>query len=591
MSKRKTKKSRFPSIIENRVPHASVVPAALVTPADEAQAKLCLRDLQSQGSAHINADQWDALLELSELSWKDFALLEQEDAKVYLLRIRAWAIVHGGDKSYFKLTEPERTELTALLANFAQLTTDFYRHPEFKLFLSLRDHSLEHAVAAYTHLATACQSVVDMDWLAQLRRHAKRLLRPQLFEDEEPTEAQQLLLVQTSDVSTVLETAYAFAKKSDALTKENCLLLATYQAELRATTAEARDYAKVATAIRSLPSPSRAQVASMPAIDGPDAVSQGLTPDGWAFLYELGHAPLSEYSQLLSEYPKEFGCAPVDGLRQLVASLLASGEEVDAALQRAVNLLADFFDETTEFFGSHLAITGTEGPVWVEIGSDTLYLPLNVEELLLRVAEHAPSTYPRTGLLLSLYRVFDAHSSYGELESKDVHKDIGIVLGKGSLPFQFILAGVYEDVAVNAVLLGYSLRHCIEAGENPPRHYFPRNIAAEKYSKEDALHILEMLEQLVPLRDRMTRAVVDIWLDLARNVFPALTHSDASLQKRTLALARKVRLDLLNKSLAFSLGYLEHVAGDPQAALDYYLTEIDNGGKAADTATKNALQL
>ncbi|RYF48600.1 MAG: hypothetical protein EOO38_09735, partial [Cytophagaceae bacterium] len=454
MSKRRTKKSRVPLAGGNRVPSTRVAPHAIGVPADEAPPRYRLEELKSQSSEHLVAGQWVALLELSRLSWTDFAPSEQDAARAWLLRIRAWALVHGGDKSYYQLTESERTELTDALATFVQLTTDFYRHPEFKLFLSHHGYSLEYAIAAYSYLATACQVVVDMDWLAQLRKHAKRLTRPQLFEDEEPIAAQQLLLAQIPDVSSVLEAAYSFAKESETLTEENCLLLATYQAELRAITTEAWDYAEVATAIRTLPSPSPAQLASMLPIDGPGAISQGLTPNGWAFLYELGHAPLSEYSRLLSVYPSEFGCAPVDGLRQLVASLLGSGDEVDAALQRAVNLLAGFFDETTEFFGSHLASVGAKGPVLVEIGGDTLYLPLNVEELLLRVAEHAPSTHPRAGLLLSLYRVFDAYSSYGEVGSKDVHKDISVVLGKGSLPFQFILAGVYEEVAVNTVLLG-----------------------------------------------------------------------------------------------------------------------------------------
>lgn len=582
MSRKKTKKQK--TAIATPVPMPT---AAAAVPTTENQYRL--DDLREKVVAHFNAREWDELLAVANLPVEQFILEDQKEALAWLARIYWVAVTEAGELRIAYFNEERRAELNRRLQASANSIPNFFKHVEFEGYLDSFRYCAEDSLVLYRYLLEVCDKVVDMRWVARLRDRARRLLI-ELQQDAEDRDA-GLELPAEQTIFSALSAVYARAENEPSLTEVNRALLTILRAELGMLMLEPWDTPEVAALLRTLESPTHEEVATYAATIAPEQGTRLVPPVAMAFIWELAHLSYGGFSSLLGKYPEDFGCNMANGLRRIVESFLCPPEQVDALLAEGVQLLMFDHDNARPWMGDALLVKTATGIHDVRIEPITLFVPKELYELLLHLFENTPEDYPRSIEIEAFYRIYKAAAIYAPLEDEE-ESDISMPglawLCEKSLSFQFAAAANIQGVGGRARLVLDGIRRAAVEGTEPPDRYFSGDLTEEPIGREDVPGILSVIDHIVPVRDRMTEQTENVWLQVAPDVFRALSLVDGDVRNDVLYYARNCEPDLLAKGKAFVLGYLEQMVGSSKAALRHYLYELDTTKELNQSAVNNA---
>lgn len=575
---------------QTSVAHAAESLTAVADSTAVAQPQHRLSDLQSSLTKHVEAEAWAQVLEIGRLPLTGVHVDDRPQAEIWLLRVKTVALYPPGTPSVYNLSREVREELEQALEALADKVDAFHTLPQFDIYLATRHWTIEDNVQVFPRLVRACMEITNVDWIRQLRGRALRLLDIRDGDDEEVTAEQRALVEALPDMTLLLSEVYAAAEAGGALDEEGRAFIRVLRHDLDLRMADAWDYGRVGDAVGALPTPSADDLRTLPRDDPRGSAHQHLTPRAWAFMWELEHTSFGGLSGLMQRNQDAFICDACEGLRLVVASLVAAPAKVDGYLAEGVRALMRFADDSPEWLGGSLTVQLSEGPCELNIGSSGLRMA-SVSDLLLRLYERSPEDFSRRNELESLYRVFQASTEYAPLDDED-HGDENMPglnwLCEQSLSFQFAAAYVVQGVAGRMRLLLDGLRRAVDTDEPIPYHYYSGELTDEDLDGAGASQVLEALDQLVPRRDQMEERAEKLWREVAGPIFRALSRVDDEVRGRAVDLAREFSADLLVKDESFQLGYLEQVAGDPVEALRYYLVNIDSAKELPEAAVKNA---
>jgi DNA-binding Lrp family transcriptional regulator len=566
-------------------PKTGLVSSDTAPSATETQICTALSALRDSAAPFIDACDWKALAALARTPSARVDATDLEQAIPWLARALVLALTRGTVGEVRDLEEGEREELRAALSVLERREPLFHQGPEFDLYLRMLPHTFEATVRAFMRLARARAETPRFDWVCRLRGLALQLMEAdEFFPDLSPDEMK--LRAALPQVDAVLADAYGAVETACDLSEENRLFLKVLRIELETKMAEPWDYDRVVDAIRRLPSPSLDDLRASDARQG----DRQLTPTAWAFLWELSISGPDNLEGMLAKYPNTFHCEPCDALVPLVRTLSAAGSSIDQDLTEGVHRLMRFSSGWTEWVGDSITLQASTGPTDIPFSFANLRVP-QVSDLLLRLVEMAPGSYPRHDELSCLWRIYDASTRYEPLQDEENADEYMTGLDwvcARSVQFQFAAAAAVQGSAGRAKLFLDALRRCVVEDETPPHAYFDGSFEDDALTEAQAIEVQDGISALVPQRDQMVPDVERLWKGAAGSLFSALSKVDGEVRHRTLNLAREFSEDLLAAGESFRLAYLEQVAGDPSNALDYYLINFDTSKELVEAAVKNA---
>lgn len=564
--------------------------ANVIANAPDVQPALRLAEMQASARAHVDNEAWAEILALGRLPLTAIHEDDRKAAEVWQLRAKILGLYPPSIPSVYALPTDAHEEFKDALEQLATRVDALHTQPEFDLYLEVQDWSINGCAQALCRLSRACMEVTNVDWIRKLRGRALILLRAQDGLGRELSADDQQRLATLPDLTLALSEAYAAAERSGALDEEGRALISVLQLELDLMTVDSRDYARVGDVILRLPSPSESALVALAKDESAGNAQLRLTPRAWAFMWMLEHTSGVGFAELLRRFPEPFACDACEGLRRVLCALSAAPADVDAQLSLAVQCLMRFADDGTHWFGERLTMALAKGPREIYVGQSGLRMA-SVDDLLLRLYEHSPEDFSRRAELESLYRIFTASTQYSPLEDED-HGDQDMPglawLCEQSISFQFAAAYVIQGVAGRMRLLLDAMRRTTSAGMPPPQNYYSGDLDGEDLDESEAGPLLDALEQLAAVRSRMDEKTQRMWLEVAGDIFDALSRLGDKVQAQLLPLARDFSDDLLEKGHAFLLAYLEQVVGDPDDALQYYLVDLDTAENLPEVGVKNA---
>ncbi|MDA8119554.1 MAG: DUF2726 domain-containing protein [Gammaproteobacteria bacterium] len=549
-----------------------------------------LAEMQASARTHIDNKAWAEILALGRVPLTAIHEDDRKSAEVWLLRAKIFGLYPPGIRSPYDLAREVREEYEGVLEQLAARVDALHTLlPEFDLYLDTQGWTIDGCAQAVRRLSRACMEVTNVDWLRKLRGRALRLLRAQDGLDEEISAADQATLAVLPDLTLALSEAYAAAEQSGALDEEGRALVNVLRLDLDLMMADALDYARVGDALLRLQSQSESDLVAMPRDESRGSAQQQLTPRDWAFMWMLEHTTGEGFAELLRRFPEPFACDACEGLRHVLYALSVAPADVDEHLSLAVRCLMRFADDSTHWFGDRLTMALAEGPreIYVEHGLRMA----SVDDLLMRLYELSPKDFPRRAELESLYRIFTATTQFSPLEDEDYGgEDMpGLAwLCEQSISFQFAAAYAIQGVAGRMRLLLNAIRRTTSAGVPPSQNYYSGDFDGEDLDEPEAWPLLDEMEQLAAVRGQMDDTTQRMWLEVAGNIFDALSKLGDKVRAQLLPLARVFCDDLLERGHAFRLAYLEQVVGDPDDALHYYLIDLDTAENLPEVGVRNA---
>jgi hypothetical protein len=522
---------------------------------------------------------WSDLLTFSTLELDRIVPQDQEQSRVALLRARVKALCpQPHEHPMYKLEREERRQLVAALTQLRPLLTNFHACPEFHFYVHGLGHSAAESVEAFRGLTDACLAEVNFERLELLRMRALHVYGHRNG-DLETSEDERPLYESITSPLGILGDALALAEQGiDSLSELQALHVRLMRLDLDMRLADPWDYAAISQRLQSLPEPAYEWDDTL--VDGP------LTPRSWAFLWELGNVSSSGFSELAQRFSQPLLDAAVEGLRQLLQSVVnPDSMSRDHYLSEAVQLLGYHLNKAGGMLGRTMLLQTSTGPQeLVFAGSGPYFADLDV--LLLRLVEPMLDSSPRSGDLRALYEVFSTHN--GDNYARLTLKDVGW-LCEQSVQFQLAAAGNMPARADRMQLLLESIARFAECSAEAPFPYFPASLEDDDpLTVSEAARVLDALEKVAQLRERLEGDSLELLLDDIIVVFDALSRvEDAGVRKRALGCAQALEDDLADKGQFFRLAYLEHVAGDPERALAFYVRELESENASVDAIAGN----
>lgn len=585
MSRKKTKKQKV--VASTAVSVATPSPAS--NPLQENQYRLEV--LVEKARQQFGERDWQGLLALADLPVEQFVPEEKKQAAVWLARIHWVAVTEAGELRIGYFNEERRRELNRRLQASADAVPTFYRNVEFEGYLDSFRYNAEDSLFLYRYLLQVCEQVVDLRWIVRLRDRACRLLiELQLDDDDRSSKAE---LPAHESIVAALSAVYSRAEKDQALPELDRSLLTVLRAELGMLMLDPWDVPDVAAALQTLKSPTPEEVAAYVAAGSGEQDARQLTPAALGFIWELAETSYRGFDRLLSSYPTDFGCSLANGLRKLVESLLCAPEDADARMREAIHLIMDDQRSFRPWVGESLLLKTSVGVQKIVIEPLSVYIPKEPHELLLHLFENTPEGHPRSVEIGALYRIYAAGATFSPLEAED-EGDINMPglawLCEQSLPLQLMAAENIQGIGGRTRLVLDVIRRAAVSRADTPSRHFCGDLTEEPLEQDDVPAILDIIDQIVPVREYMTETTEQLWLDVLPNVFRTLSLVDGDIRKDVLRCARYCEQDLLDKGRAFTLGYLEQVEGCPKSALRHYLFELDTA-KESNTATVSNIRM
>lgn len=527
--------------------------------------------------AEADAEDWSAMLALCDTPMTDFSAEDQTTAQRILLSARIWAITQGDTVPSYRLSEPDRVTIRESFIRVAAITPDYYTTSCFRPYLDSVGYLIPDRYQAYCYLRTACKFEGRMAWLRKLRVQGLALFgAASAADDDEDVSAEvKNILVTLPDVMGELTSAFLEVQQSFSLTDVERIECAASLLDLKIRQAAPWDAHDIAQEILALPCPTARQLAAFPVSPAPQAVSNSLTPQCWAFLWELGHAQANNHAAIRRCYPLELGGPFCDGMRLVLESLYAPKEQALMLLGQGADLLCECREAIEDFFGSGLLVAGPNGLVEIDYWDTALFLPLLGEELLLDLLENHEEDYPAQGELLALYRLFDL-ARHGP---RDADKDKGDTpiakvanLYPYSISLQYLMAHHHEKYIDRITVLLDAICRSVTEGRDPEKNFYLRSELKDGvFAPEDVPVVLAEMEKLWCVQDAMSPAVRKVWEGLLVDIFAVLKLQPPAGIDQVLVHARRHEEELRQAGFDFSLGYFEQKGGDLSAALAHYL--------------------
>ncbi|WP_085315017.1 DUF2726 domain-containing protein [Derxia lacustris] len=583
MSKKRKRKS-------GNSPARGNTPAASSVKAQVAEVVLLrLTELEDAVGEHCDRKEWTEILALSRLPLTAIHEDDREEAQTFLLQLRMYGL-WPSSAPWFSLAKDVQAECREVLQQLADRVEVLHTLPcEFERYLDSLGSSVKERAEVFQRLVRACQDTPTTAWLRRLRSTGLVLLMRCEVDDPELAEQATQALAGLPNVLEVLGQTYSIAESKGTLDDEGRILLRVLRLELDMKMADVWDYGEITQAVRSLPAPS--EDAAKALMQQPDDWGDPrLTPNAWAFMWEVGYVSRAAYPDLLQRYPDRFACDACEGVRQLLSALVAAPSKVDGHFLCAMQHLTRFARGAYHRFGESMWVTLGQGQAELFIDSPSLPA-LEVSTVLLRLYEGAPADFPRHAELAEFYRVMALVLAYETGEDSDKEAVLTPELAwlcEHSLAFQFLAASVLGGTGLRLRLFVEGLHRVVEAGVSMPHDgFFIDEPASVKLSEPLALQIVKALEGLAQVRDRMDTECRERWLTTVSAIFQVLCAVNSKVCAALLPIARAFKEDLLEKDEAFRMAYLEQVAGDPTAALRFYLTYLEQVEKPTEGTTRN----
>lgn len=539
-----------------------------------------LAELKRLAEAYLDADDPAALRTLANTPLTAVHKPDLAEARIWLLRMRIKALfLLLGDEDSEKTFSDEDFALlrSSVFEYLEMLTGPWHEHEEFEYYLMLRDSSIEQLVEAYLHLVAACQSgSVRLSWLRSLRDVVLSLV-DKLTGPEQLSAAQQCTIARLPPMLPALEAAYAAGRAAADASSEQQAWCRVVQLELLALTQAPALGQTLAALVDEIPSPQEAELPALLA-QLPDArhwqVHHLVTPQSIAFLLELAAADTrAQLSDVHARYWDSLRTAACRGLGLLAGSVLGDPGQADAALAQGVRWVSQFGRHFAPWCADHLAIELDGQAYLLYIGSQALRLP-PLGDLVVRIASLAETSYPHRAELDAVARELKALTSPAEPALPRTTPGLRSAQG---LSVGLELAGIslHPDFGRQVLALVAALQHSSLGDTNlggwvPALDQLPQDAAQRLSQIDDAL---AALRQLSSVRSQLTREAERLWLGQVLPVFREVV-SERERMQETLLLARAFQKDLTAAGGDFTLGYLEHVAGDPLKALEHYLASL-----------------
>lgn len=455
-----------------------------------------------------------------------------------------------------------------LLDQIAAMDDTFYASPEFDFFLQMNAHGPKAALAKYPWLLKACRAMPDnLDFLDRLRGSVFTLMDQDDWEEESQVDHDEV--ARLGDMTGALADLIDLALESVVL-EEDRIRLTLYRLDLELRTADPWDYPSIVTRVRQLGSPPADEVGT-------------LTPDSWAFAWELRYLRAEGFGEFVKAYAPEKLSRSARGLYHVLRSLSGSG--LDAALIQGLCLLAEARERSdTETMGSEILVQTETALQPLPIGWVNLKVPYPAD-LLGHVLEVLPTENPYAPRLLTAALVWAACESYDKLseEAERALSQEAIDWLTAHVPgFALQLAYVHPAGAVRLLLV---LRELVQRGRTDSAERF--DVEAEvddaEPSREQRQEIRELLSQMSVYSGGMSEKLEREWRRVVGHALRALTRgADPSELVEALEVGRTLEGDLAAAREFGILAYLEHVAGDPTEAVRLYGEVLRN--EAADPA-------
>lgn len=497
--------------------------------------------------------------------------------ELWLARLRVEGLLtQQPENGRIWVKEEQREPLTPVLDRIAALLgDDFPSSPEFELFLQVHRHGPKGALAKYDWLVKACRARPDRhDFLDTLRGAVLALQDQDGYEDEDKVDVD--LVEQLGDTTAVLTELIDTALQGASL-EEDRLRLQVYRIDLEFRTAEPWDYAPTAQRARRLGSPRG------------EPTGGTVTPDSWAFLWQLRWMPAEGFADFLRDYaPGDFYTRTARGLYLVMRSLVEPVNEED--LIQGLSLLAIARDSSdSDMLGSSILVQPADDAITVPIGWQDLDVPVT-SSLLLHLVEAIPREHPDADRLLAAYHVWAAGERYDQMEPAALARVPQAALDWLCDTIPYFLGQLADAHPQAGVRLQLLLREVLNRARDPG---LDRHLSAEvddeaKLTKAQRSSCLVSLRGISVYAGAMPQRLERQW---RRIVGPALwavtTGADAGEREEIIDVARDFEGDLAAAKDLSSLAYLEHVAGEPEEAVRLYAEMIANEEQTPDWALKN----
>lgn len=482
------------------------------------------------------------------------------------------------------LASEDQARVLDALDQLADLDPGFYESKYVDLYLRFLPFKPSAYLRAFDRVLTAFNKKNDFDMVGRLRKLRNYILRMREGEIAvDLDDAEHKALKAAPELDILLSTAYADMATHE-LSEMNRIALMALKAELTCQMTEEWNHEDAARHILAIPAPTVEQIRIVRA----QASCSGslITPNEWAFLYELKSSCRDQFGKVLDRYQDDFACGSLNGLRHLCKCLDASADDLEIHLQLAAELLTgpeqiDCAPEAIYYRTESGEIASA--PIW-PMG---LQVP-SASEAALRIAESVPDEHPVKDRMLAIHEASRIRVNLFE-DPSDPEEEPGPPspysqaataafdwLATQSLDLHFLSALTAPRTADRVrLLLGAVLR---AARHNLPLPSIGNTIwklpSASPLSSAEATAIVAQLSQIATQRSEFTEDLGRSWMYFCGPVFKMLCIQDKEVLAQACKVSRLLADDLIAYGQAFRLGYLEHVAGDPCEALINYLIAL-----------------
>jgi len=556
------------------------------TESNTSQAKVAvllrLDDLRKQAGDAIAREDWAAITRLGRHALQDFQEIDHIAAATWLARARTLGLLENGRLTAYSLSPEERLELHEALEFLALAEDKFYSKVQFRLYLDVFRHNWNHTDSIIKKLIEACTDAPNAEWLCELR---EVLLFVDAFahSDKDSDPAREAVAALYNKPRALLQQVYQIVEQGAQLDTFELQFLKVFLLEEQLVMADPWDIQELAAQIRELPSPTASELIISRGEKTSIQQRLRLTPDGWAFLAELTVTSVTNFKQLLDRYPAQFGCMPCDILRQIAACIVAPNDKTDAILSNAIETLFAEDDAWQMFFGESLAVQSSNGIEELYLGHRNLHLTNDFDSYLLQFYEGVSNDHRYSSQLGALYRVFSIRGKGETLESDSDMQGLHWLCER-SLMFHVVCANLLPRFGQRMAMLVTALAQSGEELKDIPEDFYcwvfseddeisPEDTAI---SLEDEEEVINALRRLSAVRSSLGQKGEGLWLEAMGPIFKSLSEHGKKLRHITLQAAREFKADLLRENDAFRLAFLEQVVGDKEAALTYYLRQLES---------------
>ncbi|MDQ3060068.1 MAG: DUF2726 domain-containing protein [Pseudomonadota bacterium] len=543
------------------------------------------------------------LEELSATSLESFSPHERTGARRCLLLARAHCLNPDSNPRGSDLPATVLPELQEILRELVLSYPDMAHRAEFEWYLNSKRHRPADSLEVFQVLVQALRVTPNPRWMRKLNSRVMWLLSFAHDSEDESgrTNAEK---PPRSDLQHAFLDACILVKKHPDVTDEARWLADLLCLDMAWEMAEPDDKSGISALIAALPFPFNEALDQVEMANIRWSHRQVMSPSDWAFYLELSCVELEQLHELLARTSWDSWCnlrSGLLGLAQVLVAVESEAERRDRLFSYGVDIVTCHVLEGSVWFGESITLQTETGPKEIAVGGSdgpSLRNLPSVAKIVEHLAGIAPPQFARAQELKTLSTVLGLFGEFGyaETEEAGLHADKDLPgldwLCERSIEFELAVARVFTGAEAQT-------RHAVNAIRRFAQEELlaPDNVTnlwptTDKLTGKQAIQLQTDLAELARLRPSFDEVLVRVWQGLSTNLFEQLLAAPRNTHAAALGLARHFCDDLQNSSGLFILGYLEHLAGDTEVALRYYLQAIGKGfGEPCEQLVKGATDL